>query len=173
MRLIHYSGEPISYLDKRDYDQTELTWQDKPNGLWISVEGLERLQNSYNWKEWCEVEEYGIENLAYPYEIQLHKNANILHLKSSQEIFEFTKLYPFLRDQWNNPKGRELCETYELDWNKVKEKYQGIIIAPYQWECRLALESCWYYGWDCASGCIWDISCIKEFKHMKKANENE
>ena len=25
----------------------------------------------------------------------------------------------------------------------------------------------WYYGWDCASGCIWDVSCIEEFKLRK------
>ncbi len=58
---------------------------------------------------------------------------------------------------------RKFKITYQLEWDKVKDKYQGIIIAPYQWECRLALETCWYYGWDCASGCIWDLDCIKEF----------
>ena len=44
----------------------------------------------------------------------------------------------------------------------------GIIISPYQWDCRLALESGWYYGWDCSSGCIWDISCIQDFIFLEE-----
>lgn len=69
-----------------------------------------------------------------------------------------------IKPQWDNAQGRKLCSTYELDWLKVKQKYQGIIIAPYQWKCRMAQETKWYYGWDCASGCIWDLDCIDEFK---------
>ena len=160
MKLIHYSKDPISSLDNRNYDQSKLSWQAKPNGLWVSVEGL-TAQHNYNWKEWCEAEEYRIEFLGISYEITLKESAKILHLKSAQEIFVFSKLYHLKTRDWDAE-----YDTYQLDWNKVKVIYQGIIIAPYQWECRLALESSWYYGWDCSSGCIWDLTCIKEFSEM-------
>lgn len=165
MKLIHYAEEPISSLEKRTYDQSELSWQAKPNGLWLSVEGFTG-PNNYNWKEWCEAEGFRVEYLVNPYEVILHENANILHLKSAKEIFEFSKLYPLKTRDWDAEN-----DSYQLEWNKVKEKYQGIIIAPYQWECRLALETCWYYGWDCASGCIWDLDCIKEFKLVENHAE--
>jgi len=37
----------------------------------------------------------------------------------------------------------------------VSKEYDGIEIAPYQWDARLSLI--WYYGWDVASGCIWNL----------------
>ena len=153
MKLIHYTNEKFE-LEPRPYLQSELRWQAKPNGLWVSVAGDD------DWKSWCEKEDYLTNHLVVSYEISLNKNANILHLKTPQEIYEFGKLYPLKTTELNN-------DTFQLEWNKVKSKYQGIIIAPYQWGCRLALETCWYYGWDCASGCIWDLSCIDEFKLME------
>lgn len=49
-----------------------------------------------------------------------------------------------------------LRSTGELD--DFTREYAGIIITPYQWARRLELS--WYYNWDCASGCIWDVSAI-------------
>lgn len=166
MRLIHYTDRPINVLEDRKYSQSALYWQAKPNGLWISVEDIgEKIPNNYNWKEWCESENFRIEALAISYEIILKEGANILHLKSVEEIEEFTKLYPLKKRGWDDE-----WDTNELDWDEIKKKYQGIIISPYQWACRLSLETSWYYGWDCSSGCIWDISCVKEFikKEVKK-----
>lgn len=162
MRLIHYSDKEIESLENREYGQEELSSQAKPNGLWISVEGIED-ENNCNWKEWCEAEGFNIENLAIAYKITLKEDAKIIYLKSHEEIFQFTKEYAYLRKQWNDPMVRDIRQSYELDWTKVKSEYQGIIISPYQWAARLAQESRWYYGWDCSSGCIWDLRCIKEF----------
>lgn len=157
MKLIHYTNEKFD-LKPNSYDQSELSWQAKPNGLWVSVEG------ENDWKWWCESEGFQVENLAIEYEVTLKKDAKILYLLTPEQIGDLAKQYPYLRTQWNDPVGREVCRTYEIDWNKVKEKYQGIIIPHYIWSCRLAQECCWYYGWDCSSGCIWDLDCIEEFK---------
>jgi hypothetical protein len=161
MKLIHYTNEKFS-LEPKQYNQSEIIWKSKPNGLWVSVEGED------GWKEWCESEEFRLENLVISYEVKLKKKANILHLRTHEEIINFSKLYPFIKPQWDTPEGRLICASYEIDWEKVAENYEGIIISPYQWECRLARESSWYYGWDCASGCIWDLECIKEFKLRKE-----
>ena len=152
MKLIHYANAEFS-LEPKEYDQELLTWKAKPNGLWVSVQGKD------DWKNWCESEEFRVENLAVSYEVKLKKNANICYLKSKEELFDFTKKYPS-KTRVFDPDS----DTYQLNWSEISEHYQGIIIPKYLWECRLALESSWYYGWDCASGCIWDLECIKEFK---------
>lgn len=36
--------------------------------------------------------------------------------------------------------------------------------APYQWRRRNERGFSWYYGWDCASGCIWRASAIREIR---------
>jgi hypothetical protein len=152
MKLIHYCNKEFE-LKPLKYDQCAQLYFSKPTGLWISVEGDD------DWKEWCEAENFQIENLEVSYEVILKEDANILHLKTVEEIFEFSKRFPLRTRDWDRD-----YDTYQLEWEKIAKKYQGIIIAPYQWKCRLALESSWYYGWDCASGCIWDIDCISEFK---------
>lgn len=58
--------------------------------------------------------------------------------------------------------ARRLVEegTPLIDWRRVAESYQGIVIAPYVWARRHHLASGWYYAWDCASGCIWDSAAV-------------
>ena len=41
------------------------------------------------------------------------------------------------------------------DWKLIAQEFDGIEIAPYQWEIRMDYNFFWYYGWDCASGCLW------------------
>jgi len=152
MRLIHYSPKEIDGLKPLEYDQTEIKFQSKPNGLWFSIEGAD------GWKEWCKSEKYRLDTLRFSYEIVLKPEAKILILKTPEEIYSFTQKYPLKLRGYDAD-----SDTHQLNWNEIKREYQGIIISPYQWECRLALESSWYYGWDCSSGCIWDVECIKDF----------
>ncbi len=56
-----------------------------------------------------------------------------------------------------------------IDWIKVAKQYAGLIIAPYQWGYRLEPGTHWYYGWDCASGCIWDASVIERIEAIEPA----
>lgn len=152
MKFIHYTHEEFE-IEPRDYDQSKLHWQSKPRGLWFSVEGPE------DWKWWCEAENFCIENLKISYELKIKEKSKILWIETEKDIFEMTNKYPMRTRSYDI-----FSDTYQLNWKKVKEEYQGIVIPKYFWECRLALESCWYYGWDCASGCIWDVDCIEEFK---------
>ena len=164
MKLLHYNEEPVLKLEERSYDQKEQRWQAKPVGLWLSVEEVESEDHNYNWKQWCEAEGYRLQTLKCAHEVILKEDANILHLKTAKEVFEFTKKYQL--------KTRELeadwhWDTYQITWDIVKQQYQGIIISPYQWDCRLAIESSWYYGWDCSSGCVWDLKCIESFTRIE------
>jgi hypothetical protein len=156
MELIHYSSEIITSLEPRQYDQEEKFWQHKPNGLWVSV--------GEEWKEWCEAEKFKLDSLKHVYSISMNDNANILHIETVKQIYDFTEKFQLEKTTPLHP----FNYTDQLNWNQVKQKYQGIIIAPYQWDCRLSTLSSWYYGWDCASGCIWDLTCIKEFKKINE-----
>jgi hypothetical protein len=69
----------------------------------------------------------------------------------------------FIRDE---PSGNYL---YYIDWSKVAAKHQGIIIAPYCYARRLTYHTAWYYGWDCASGCIWDLKAIQSVEVAQEA----
>lgn len=110
----------------------------KPRGLWVSVDGED------DWPTWCAAEEYGIG--PHRFVVTLTDTADILHLATPEQIRDF---------------GREYGgDYYDIDWTRVAEKHQGIIIAPYQWSLRLAHEVAWYYPWDAASGCIWDATAI-------------
>lgn len=156
MKLLHYSKDKIDKLKEMEYSQKSRGFfQGKPDGLWVSV--------GKAWKEWCEAEEFSLEKLEYKYEVILNENANIIYLNNENELFDFTLKYRLKTKVW-------LAEydADELDWARVRKEYQGILIPKYLWECRLARESLWYYGWDCASGCIWDLKCVKEFNMIEK-----
>lgn len=162
MRLLHYSHKETLFEKYRKYDQSEVDYHCKPNGLWVSVEG------NCDWNEWCKSEKYGLYRLRFRYEINLKPDANILYLKTPGEIFYFSKKYA---KRFRPFPGDGSLDTHELDWFQIKETYQGIIIDPYQWDCRLSMESSWYYGWDCSSGCIWDLDCIESFTFLGEDSE--
>lgn len=158
MRLIHYSPIEREFQKNYLYDQNEVEFHAKPNGLWVSIEGED------DWKNWCLREKFCLERLRFSYEIILKDNANILYLKTPEEIYEFSEKYAWRSRPLINGVFDPKEDTHELNWFEIKSKYQGIVISPYQWECRLALESSWYYGWDCASGCIWDMDCVSHIE---------
>jgi hypothetical protein len=116
----------------------------KPAGLWVSVDGPD------DWPSWNEAERGGFLFGKIKHSVVLSTSAQILHLKTVADIDEFHRSF-FTASPYA---GR-------VDWAAVGRLYDGIIIAPYQWERRLDGDaSHWYYGWDCASGCIWNPRAI-------------
>lgn len=171
MKLVHYSAEPIERLeaDFKYKNGASQEMMSKPHGFWVSVES--ELKDG--WKDWCISEEFHLDALVYAYQVFLKENSNLLHIKTSKEITDFTKTYGgtyYETSPFNPPKS--IFDTFRINWPKLKETYQGIIISPYQGDIRLHLGVLWYYGWDCASGCIWDISCIQEIKLLKEEMES-
>lgn len=154
-RLLHHSDVPLH----ERFDPTRRRPMEpsfKPLGLWLSVEGED------DWRSWCEGEEYGLENLVHTSVVELRADATIIRLVSAADLDEFTATYR-VAPRWATSLPPNLLDTgttlYTLiDWPRVAEVAQGIVIAPYVWARRLDLM--WYYGWDCASGCLWDLSCV-------------
>lgn len=141
MELSHYSVKgklaPASTKQLPAYD----SFAAKPEGLWLSVDGDD------DWLSWCVSEGFNLSALTYRFRLVLRDGANILHLDTNEKLRSFTETY-----------GESQPDYKNIDWRAVAGEHQGIIIAPYQWESRLKLM--WYYGWDCASGCIWDADAI-------------
>ena len=141
-RLIHYSRVHVASVYSCE-QQTEPGL--KPHGLWLSVCG------EYDWKWWCEKANYKLRDLLCPHDVVLVHDARILRLNGAYDIDKFTKKYSGAHP--------DLKHYKLIDWNVVANRYQGIIIVPYVWERRFS--PFWYYGWDCASGCIWDKTAIE------------
>lgn len=118
-------------FEKRNYMQSP---GPKPAGFWYGI--------GRSWHEWVESEMPHWMS-EFNYEVDLGKS-KILVINSIEGLDRFTKKY-----------GRG---EYHIDWVRVSEMYDGIEISPYQWSRRLSLM--WYYGWDIASGCLWNLEQV-------------
>lgn len=139
MRLTHQSKGPWEYSPHVEYDNTLVAM--KPRGLWLSVDG--------DWERWCEDEGMGHWVEGEETEFVITEPGRVLTLTTVEDILTFTDSFVADRDQ------------YRLPWGALVEHWAGIMIAPYQWELRLDRRTNWYYSWDCASACIWDLSVIE------------
>lgn len=172
LRLMHFCEDPLEAPDdaaKTLVHLSAITQRPgpKPWGFWLSNERGE------GWKQWCRSESFRPRSLAYEYYVKLTGKERILYLRSARDIDKFTAEYKADSEQnrWSDKYDRDNPSPYrdgptvfEIDWARVAEKYQGIIITPYVWSRRLTTQTMWYYGWDCASGCIWDAAAISRFK---------
>lgn len=157
MRLVHFSDTKITEVqDKKQRDRHNF----KPIGFWVSDEDEEDC-----WSKFCKREyESGLGAIAH--DVALKKDANILWLKNPWELDDFTDEYRV---------DSEFLSSIYIDWQRVAEKYDGIMITPYQYMRRHDFDaSSWYYPWDVASGCIWNAKAIEyvapqgEIPHIHK-----
>jgi hypothetical protein len=164
MKLYHFSPYQIAQLEDIDQEKPN-TWStfNKPRGLWVSDE------EDYGWRDWCRDENFRPERFKYVYKVELSEDANILYLRSPIAIDSFTREYsagkakmPFSEHEFDRG----------IDWLTVSKKYDGIIITPYQWSRRMEMHCQWYYGWDCASGCIWNMKAIKGVTRVQRVYTN-
>ena len=143
LTLEHYTAKPFALDRARDYSARQ-RYNFKPVGLWVSVKG-ER-----DWPWFCEREEFRCESLRVRSVVTLEESVNVLTLKTVNEIWAFDARF-----------GRDSYGIRQIDWGQVKKRYDGIIIAPYQWSLRLDNKISWYYPWDVSSGCIWNLDVIE------------
>ncbi|HSW39929.1 MAG TPA: hypothetical protein VLL97_10605 [Acidobacteriota bacterium] len=124
------------------------------------------------------VTQFRLENLRYRHSVTILDASRILMLKTAKDVDAFTHKYgrdfsgniQILQsakdvDAFARNYGRDLSADIRkafssyIMWGEVAEKHTGIIVAPYsRARSRTYL---WYWGWNCASGCIWDTSIIR------------
>jgi hypothetical protein len=149
--LFHYAGGIVS--DVTPLREFKKLHNYKPHGFWVSVDEPDEDGQAWGWKQWCEAEQYEIQDLRYRHRVIVRDTERLLWIVGEAALLEFDREYGL--DQ-PYPRWRQIL------WGQVAEDYAGIVIAPYVWEQRL--EMMWYYGWDCASGCIWDTSIIERIE---------
>jgi len=158
--LLHYSIGPTVLDRSRIYDQDEFRGF-KPNGLWLSVSGDD------DWEWWCRENEFNIG--GYVHRATLVEE-NILWLRTAAEIDRFHAEWSEQDDVWRRGGTAPLSDDFvrrqwPVNWRAVTEHYDGIMIAPYQWSRRMG-GPFWYYGWDCASGCVWQLDAVETFESV-------
>ena len=148
LMLTHYSSNQSVSL----VSIPQIKAKSKPVGLWVSVDG------EFDWPTWCKKEEFGDIDKQNRFIVTLSSAARILHLKTPDEILTFSEKYLSKESHVN------AIINSDIDWPIISVKYHGILISPYQWSLRHDKIVDWYYGWDCASGCIWDKEAILSIK---------
>jgi hypothetical protein len=131
MNRIHMSKTPVKLVAKKYKQNTDL----KPRGFWYGIEDEWKTCVEFEMPHWLGEHEYFVDL----------GDSNVLFLDTPDKIINFHKEY-------RQPHGM-------VDWNRLSQTYDGIEISPYQWGLRL--ELLWYYGWDVASGCIWNLEKVK------------
>lgn len=126
----------------------------KPNGLWYSM--------GNSWKDWCRGEAFKLEDFQYCTRLFINPN-KMLHLRSVKDIDLFTERYgvdPYISEDGS------FTSTSRINWDAVAQKYGGIEIPTYIYKRRMDGGATWYYGWDCASGCVWDTGILMIMSSM-------
>lgn len=160
--LYHYSRQVITNLTQRElvfgetYDEIHkpnkyyLRPFMKPEGLWFSPED-DTQEYDESWRAYSS--ELPRITLIYKYHVKLSPTANLLRISDVSGMYKFGKKYQYTE-------GLSVYRKLGICWQDVAVDYQGILIVPYQYSLRLHSDFDWYYPWDCASGCIWDLSAI-------------
>lgn len=145
--LRHYlrtDGEPFVLDRSMEYEHDSF----KPSGLWLSV--------GDDWRRWDVAEGMGWTD-GPVYRVTLVEGANILHLATVADIDSFHERFHI-----RNVPGL----SGRIEWSRVAKVYDGIVIAPYQWARRFDAHTTWYYSWDCASGCVWNLNAVASVEPM-------
>lgn len=144
MELLHFTDK--KRLDfKRQYTQIE--HELKPSGLWYSL-GDSWEQYLYSKQE---------EPPEHIFKIELDYS-EVLILSTIDEVKRFNKIF-----------AKPLYEGSDLKlipWELVKLNYKGIEIRNYKKlknssDILLDLSFVWFSSWDVSSGCVWDLSAVK------------
>lgn len=127
----------------------------KPKGLWYGI--------GPSWLDWCTSERMDWIG-PYWYRLTLDES-RLLRLTTTREMYEFSKTY--IGGAPERYKDDEFMRYLYIDWTRVAREYGGIEIAPRQ-SCRFEKWAEWYWGWDVASGCVWDASLVLSLDRVER-----
>lgn len=116
----------------------------KPPGFWYEVGG--------DWRRFCAgVMPHWISERNL-YRVDVADDVRLLRIESDADFERFQHEYVTVARGWST----SFSSNRAPDWLSVAESYDGIEIAPYNWDRRMDPESFWYSRWDCASGVLWN-----------------
>lgn len=149
LSLSHWSNNKIEELKSGSgFDESRY---DKPKGLWVSVD------DDDDWPQWNELNGFLDRSTQYQYQVTLKKDHDVLILNSYEDIEAFSDMFDMFHEgypwSWQDRRYRG------LNWKEIGRLWQGIVIAPFSYKARRLIS--WYWGWDCESGCIWNMAAIE------------
>jgi hypothetical protein len=122
----------------------------KPKGLWYGF--------GTSWIDFVRSEMPAWESdTKHVFKIEID-TSNILIIKDDESFLEFSDKYkdPEYEKKWPDIK------IDKINWPEVAKEYKGIEFPVYFSKYRMNRKYFWYYPWDVASGCIWDLSAVKK-----------
>lgn len=149
-RWVHFSDAPIREACTTEQADRIASFS-KPKGLWVSDENA-----LTSWSAWCVDNDFREVATQVAHAVEFAADAKLLHLSIGSELRAFTDAY--LAAARPGP---------GIDWRAVSREWHGLLITPYLWSERLDVD--WYYGWDCASGCVWHADAIASIRPLSGA----
>lgn len=142
LTFIHASKESIERLESTSQ---YLAQSNKPYGMWVSHE------DGFNWKQWCEQEQFPYGD--YEYTVTIDSTANIVWLDSLSHVEEFFQQFSL--------------GDFSINWEEVAKNYDGIYVSAHAISLALDFDcASFLYGWDIASACIWNADIVKTFEKI-------
>ena len=126
----------------------------KPMGIWYGIDD-----------EWLRWMKGNMNHWVRPYNIEIDvEESKMLIISTIPQLDAFIKKY--------HKRGSEFEFMGEINWKRVAKDYSGIEIQNYyelKWgDYPYRMGAMWFHGWDVSSGCIWDLSIIKNQKLEQK-----
>lgn len=114
-------------------------------GLWASD-----INSKLSWKDWCEYEEYNLENLKENFIFSLKENSKVLTITNCEQLNNL----PVAEQKFD----LKLSGFIMLDFEKLSKEYDAIeVLISNDYKLNWCL-----CGWDCDSILIMNPEIIKE-----------
>lgn len=134
----------------------ESLFKDKPRGLWYSID--------YSWHKWCYFENFYIGTNDFSLDIF---EPQILKIDSIEKLLTLPVVSAF--------------KHRIIHWQELQSQYSGFEVTNYE---KLKYNSLWgepidshYEAYrclicnlDCSSGCIWDLSCVRNVTRISNSS---
>lgn len=147
-----YARKPITRITQRAF---VLDIGHKPTGFWYDIGG--------EWADWLKYEQPDWAQTSYRIaHAVVVDEARILRIRTHKQLLDFAAEYRVKHGDVTSERAATMgpIDRY-IDWRRVERNgYAGVEIAPYIGSARFDDLVPWYYGWDIASGCIWDFDAI-------------
>jgi len=144
----HYSTDPLYFRKDWRYSQSPFPAH-KPEGFWLSDE------SDYGWPQFCHRENFRALTLAHKTTFIVDLS-HVLWLRDTASLSAFTQNY----GEFHGLLG------WLINWKAVAADYFGVLITPYIKFATTGEKLAWYEGWDCASGCFWNLSCLTTLEYQ-------
>lgn len=109
----------------------------------------------WGWKDWCESEQFHLDNLKHSFKFALKKDARVCHIDSVDDLRKLPRSN-------NNEDDRLYC----IDFEKASKQYDAIELHLSDEPPHKFCEGLYFqlYGWDCDSILIMNPDIVEEVK---------